>query len=115
MKIENRQQLLIVLTVAVGVLYAADQMVFEPLIGWWKSRAKTVAALRTQVHDGRLLIQREAGLRSRWDRCARTPCRPTPRWRSNRCSRPLTTGRGRAAPDVNGIMPAMEQRFGRIT
>lgn len=67
MKIENRQQLLIVLTVAVGVLYAADQLAIEPLIGWWKTRAKAVAALRTQVHDGRLLIQREAGLRSRWD------------------------------------------------
>jgi len=67
MKIENRQQLLLVLTVAVGVLYAADQLMIEPLISWWKSRAATVATLRTQVHDGRLLIQREASLRSRWD------------------------------------------------
>jgi len=67
MKIENRQQLLLVLTVAVGVLYAADQLMIEPLIGWWKARAKTVAALRTQVHDGRLLIKREDGLHSTWD------------------------------------------------
>jgi len=67
MKIENRQQWLLVVTVAVGLLYALDQSVLEPLAGWWKSRAKTVAALRTQVHDGRLLVQREAGLRSRWN------------------------------------------------
>ncbi len=66
MKIENRQQLLMALTVAVGVLYAADQVVIEPLYGWWKTRSKTVAELRTQVKNGRRLIQREAGLRSRW-------------------------------------------------
>ena len=67
MKIENRQQLLLVLTVAVGVLYAADQLMIEPLIGWWKARAKAAAALRTQVHDGRLLIKREDGLHGTWD------------------------------------------------
>jgi Tfp pilus assembly protein PilO len=67
MKIENRQQLLLVLTVAVGVVYAADQLMIEPLIGWWKTRAKAVAALRAQVREGRLLIQREDGLRGRWD------------------------------------------------
>jgi hypothetical protein len=66
MKIENRQQWLMALTIAVGVLYAADQVVIEPLFGWWKTRAKTVAELRTQVKNGRRLIQREAGLRSRW-------------------------------------------------
>jgi hypothetical protein len=67
MKIENRQQLLLILTISVGVLYAADQIAIEPLIGWWRARAKTVATLRTQVRNGRLLTQREAGLRGRWD------------------------------------------------
>ena len=67
MKIENRQQWLLVLAVAAGLLYAADQALIEPLAGWWKTRAKTVATLRTQVKDGRLLLQREAALRGRWD------------------------------------------------
>jgi len=67
MKIENRQQLLIALTITVVVLYAADVVVIEPMIGWWKTRAKTVAELRVQVKNGRRLIQREAGLRGRWD------------------------------------------------
>jgi hypothetical protein len=66
MKIENRQQLLMALTIAVGILYAADQAVIEPLYGWWKARLKTVAELRAEVKNGRRLIQREAGLRSRW-------------------------------------------------
>jgi len=48
-------------------VYAADQLMIEPLIGWWKTRAKAVAALRAQVREGRLLIQREDGLRGRWD------------------------------------------------
>jgi hypothetical protein len=67
MKIENRQQVLMALTIAVVVLYAADLVVIEPMFGWWKTRSKTVAALREQVKNGRRLIQREAGLRSRWD------------------------------------------------
>ena len=67
MKIENRQQMLLVLTIAVGVLYAADQALIEPMFKWWKSRAETVAALRAQVKSGRLLIQREASLRSHWE------------------------------------------------
>ena len=67
MKIENRQQVLMALTIVVVVLYAADLVVIEPMFGWWKTRAKTVAELRAQVKNGRRLIQREAGLRSRWD------------------------------------------------
>jgi Tfp pilus assembly protein PilO len=68
MKIENRQQFLVVLTIAVVALYAADRLVFEPMIGWGKSRAATVTELRRQVKEGKLMIQREAAIRSRWDR-----------------------------------------------
>jgi Tfp pilus assembly protein PilO len=66
MKINNRQQLLMALTVAVVVLYAADQVLIEPLTGWWKARAKTVAGLREQVKNGRRLVQREDALRGLW-------------------------------------------------
>ena len=78
-----------VLAIAVVVLYAADLVVIEPMFGWWKTRAKTIAELREQVKNGRRLIQREAGLRGRWSRCARTPCRTILRWRNSRRSRPL--------------------------
>jgi Tfp pilus assembly protein PilO len=67
MKINNRQQLLIVLTVGAFVLFVGDQFVFEPLLKWWKARSTAVAALREQVKEGKNLIQREVAVRSRWD------------------------------------------------
>ncbi len=66
MKIKNRQQFLIVLTIAVVALFFSDRLIIEPLAGWWKARSTRVAQLRRQVSDGKLLIQRESVLRSRW-------------------------------------------------
>ncbi|HKI69951.1 MAG TPA: hypothetical protein VKA67_10205, partial [Verrucomicrobiae bacterium] len=66
MKIENRQQLLVVLTIAVVALFFCDRLVFEPLAGWYKTRNTKITELRRQVNDGKLLIQRESFVRSRW-------------------------------------------------
>lgn len=67
MKIDNRQQLLIVLTIAAAALFAGDRLVLEPMAGWWKARSATITELRRQVNDGKRLLQREAAIRSRWD------------------------------------------------
>jgi Tfp pilus assembly protein PilO len=67
MKIENRQQFLVVLTIAVAALFVGDRLVFEPLAKWWKVRAAQVAELRQEVGNGRLLLRREQAIRDRWD------------------------------------------------
>jgi Tfp pilus assembly protein PilO len=105
MKIENRQQLLIVLAVAVGVLYAADQLVFEPLVGWWKARAATVAGLRADVHNGRLLIQREASLRGRWDQMRANTLPNNPSLAEQQMLKAFDNWSRESGADVNGIMP----------
>jgi hypothetical protein len=66
MKIENRQQFLLVLTVAAVGLLAADKLVFTPLTNLWKDRAKEIARLHTQVADGSILLNREQALRDHW-------------------------------------------------
>jgi Tfp pilus assembly protein PilO len=66
MKIKNRQQFLVVVTIAIIALFVSDRLVFEPLIKWWKTRETQVVKLRQEVNDGRMLIQREATIRSRW-------------------------------------------------
>jgi hypothetical protein len=66
MKIENRQQFLIVLTIAVAALLIGNSLIYEPLANLWSARSAQIAGLRKQVKDGKLLIQREAGIRSRW-------------------------------------------------
>ena len=67
MKIENRQQFLVAVTIAVGVLAIAVNFVLFPLGDWWSSRQKQIADLRVKVADGQKLIKREAGVRSQWD------------------------------------------------
>jgi len=65
-KIENRQQLLLVATLALGALLVSDWILFTPLTRAWKSRDKAIARLRSQVNEGTLLIKGETALRSRW-------------------------------------------------
>ena len=67
MKIETRQQFLVVLTIAVAALFVGERLIYEPLANWWSARSQKISELRKQVTDGRLLLQREQGLRRRWE------------------------------------------------
>lgn len=67
MKIDNRQQLLLVITVVVCGLFVGDKLVFSPLTNLWKARAAQVAELRKKVKDGNFLMAREQSLRSTWE------------------------------------------------
>ena len=61
MKIENRQQFLVVLTIAVAALFVGEQLHLraagELVVGAVANRSPH---LRKQVNDGKLLLQREA-------------------------------------------------------
>jgi hypothetical protein len=66
-QIKDRQKLLIIVTaVAVG-LFAADQLVRAPLVNAWNARAAQLTTLRNQVARGRMLVQRERGLRNHFE------------------------------------------------
>ncbi|HEY5040585.1 MAG TPA: type 4a pilus biogenesis protein PilO [Verrucomicrobiae bacterium] len=67
MKIKNRQDFLVVLAISAVALYVAVTFVFTPLGGWWSARSTKIKDLRTQVSDGKLMIAREASLRSNWN------------------------------------------------
>jgi hypothetical protein len=105
MKIENRQQMLMALAIAVGVLYAADQVLFEPMYGWWKSRAKTIAELRAQVTNGRRLIQREAGLRGRWSQMRTNTLPDNPSLAEQQTLKAFDSWARESGADVTGITP----------
>ena len=66
MKIKNRQEFLLVLTIAAFALLVGVNFILEPLGGWWSSRQAQLKELRTQVAEGNQIIKREAGIRSRW-------------------------------------------------
>ena len=66
MKIDNRQQFLVVLTIAVVALFVAVNFILTPLGGWWSSRQTQIKELRAKVGEGQKLVKREDGIRSRW-------------------------------------------------
>lgn len=66
MQIKDRQKLLVIVTVAAVALFAADQFIRAPLVSAWNGRTARITALRNQVARGRMLQQREKGLRNHW-------------------------------------------------
>lgn len=67
MQIKNRQQLLVIGAIAAVVLFAGDQVVRAPLSKAWSARGTHIDELRKQITEGKLLVQREQGIRSRWE------------------------------------------------
>jgi hypothetical protein len=70
-QIKNRQQLLIIGAIAAIALFAGDQLVLSPLMKVWSARATRVAELRKQITQGKMLVQREQSIRSRWEQMSR--------------------------------------------
>jgi Tfp pilus assembly protein PilO len=66
MKIENRQQFLIVLTVTAAALLVGVNFIFTPLSNAWSARAAQIKSLRQKISEGKILVQRESSIRSRW-------------------------------------------------
>ena len=66
MKIKNRQEFLVVLTIAAFALLVGVNFILEPLGGWWSARQAQIKELRAEVTAGGQLIRRESGIRSRW-------------------------------------------------
>jgi Tfp pilus assembly protein PilO len=65
-KIKNRQEFLVVLTIAAFALLVGVNFILEPLGGWWSARQAQIKELRAEVTAGGQLIRRESGIRSRW-------------------------------------------------
>jgi hypothetical protein len=62
----NRQQLLVIVTVAAVALLLGDRIILTPLTNAWKTRSKDIAKLQKSVLDGRGVIARAASTQSRW-------------------------------------------------
>jgi Tfp pilus assembly protein PilO len=66
MKIENRQQFLVALTIGVAGLAILINFILFPLGDWWSARQTQIENLRKQVSEGQKLVKREAILRTSW-------------------------------------------------
>jgi hypothetical protein len=72
MKIKNRQQLLVVVTLAAVGLFIGDSLILTPLMGFWSARDKRVQELRAKLKEGESLIGREKVLTDDWARLSRS-------------------------------------------
>ena len=71
MQIKNRQQLLIIGAITAVCLFAGDRLVLSPLQTAWSVRAKNISTLRQKISDAKSLVQREQGIRRRWEQMSR--------------------------------------------
>ena len=76
MNINNRQQILGVIAIAVVAIWAGDKLVLSPLTALWKRRAVQIADLRKSVTQGAVLTARALSIRYRWE-SMRTNTLPT--------------------------------------
>ena len=66
MQINNRQQLLTILTLTAIGLLVLDKIVTPPLTSLWDKRSRQIVALQKQVKEGDILRHRKETLRGRW-------------------------------------------------
>ena len=105
MKIENRQQFLVVLTIAVVALFVAVNFSLEPLGGWWSSRQAQIKALQKQVSEGQQLSKRETGVRSRWNWMQVNALPANPSQAEQRFLKALDGWSREAGAELTSIMP----------
>ena len=67
MNLKNRQQLLAVVAIGAIAYFALERLIIKPLWNGWQTRAANIASLHKQIDQGRLLLQREQGIRSHWN------------------------------------------------
>jgi Tfp pilus assembly protein PilO len=66
MKIENRQQFLVALTIGAAALYFGVNFIATPLSNLWSARSAQIKDLRAKISEGKTLVQREVVVRDRW-------------------------------------------------
>ena len=67
MKIKNRQEVLVMVTIGVVVLAVGVNFILPPIQGWWSDRQKQISDLRDKIKDGKVMIARAKFTRDHWN------------------------------------------------
>ena len=105
MKIENRQQFLIVLTIGAVALFVGVNFIFTPLGNWWSSRQSQIKVLRTKVTEGQQLIKREAGIRGHWDEMRQNALPPNTSLAEQNLLQSVSEWARSSGVDLTSVMP----------
>jgi Tfp pilus assembly protein PilO len=104
-KIDNRQQLLVVITIAAIALLAADRLVYTPLAKLWKNRSERIVELRKQVQNGSVLLQREQVIRNHWEQMRTNMLPNNPSLAEQQILKAVDTWSQQSRVSVTSIMP----------
>ena len=105
MKIKNRQDFLVMLTIVAAALFIGVNFVFTPLQGWWSDRQKQIRDLRAKVAEGNQLLRREAGIRSHWDDMRLNALAPSTSAAEHEVLTALTGWSRDSGAEITSIMP----------
>ena len=105
MKIENRQQFLVALTIAAVALFVAVNFIAQPLGDWWSARQVQIKNLRMQVTEGQQLVKRATGIRARWSEMQTNALAANPSQAEQQFLKALDGWAREAGAEVTSIMP----------
>ena len=105
MEIKNRQQFLLIVTLALLGLYVANLLVYEPLAKWWRSREADIDTLRQEVTQGRTLVRRESVIRGEWDRIRSNSLPNDPSQSEQQVLKAFNNWAGNSGVNVESITP----------
>jgi hypothetical protein len=104
-EIKNRQQVLLVAAIAILALFAGDKLLFTPMMSVWHERADRLERLRTQVRDGKTLLDRDTVLRDRWARMQGNTLTNNPSAAEQQFFRTLNTWAQNSGVTISGTTP----------
>jgi hypothetical protein len=105
MRINNRQQILVVLAIGVVALFAADRLVLTPLGHLWMARSKRIAELRQEIAQGSSLLQREQAIRRRWQEMQTNTLPNSPSLAEQQMLKAFDTWSGQSRVSITSITP----------
>ena len=105
MKIENRQQFLVALTIGAVALFVAVNFIAQPLGDWWSARQLQIKNLRSQVDEGQKLVKREAILRASWSDMQSNSLAANPSQAEQQFLKALDGWSRDAGTEITSIMP----------
>lgn len=105
MKIENRQQFLVVLTAIAFALLIGNSLIYNPLAKLWTSRSNHITNLRNQVKDGNALLKRESVIRDQWKNMRANALPPNTSLAAQQVINALDNWSRASGAEVSSIMP----------
>lgn len=105
MKIKNRQDFLVVLTIATVTLAVAVNWIFPPILDWWSARQKQISDLRDKVKDGNQMIARERFIRGHWEEMRANALPPDPSQAEQQFLKAMDGWSRDSGAEITSIMP----------